>query len=371
MPPKRKRVKVPKSCHHPSQSSIDVPSRLKEEIKGLQDNRCWLCDCKAHKTLRPLQICHIYPQAISQRFSFEEAHKLGRIQLHNIHDRGNLLALCSICHWAFDCNHWTFIPEDTEHWRQRIELRPQIIQEYNSQRNIVYRRLLLVPDPYSEAFRDTYYKSAFTDKPTKVWPGEPGVVIMRPVPAYPQTPTAELRKTLGEFAALKELWLEYKGLCPEEKCPICQNSNEDDDENEGHGKEDDEEDDEEDGEEDDGEDDEEDDEEDDGDDSEDDNNKDEDGDNDLSSSGKTGKRSFKSQLDSAGQQPILQDFDTKKPIQANKRRKKPRNPDRDWMTSAPYDKSIPYSHRYGYTWAGSTSNELMQLWQAYRKPVEN
>ena len=69
MPLKRKRVKVPKSCHHPSQSSIDVPSRFKEEIKGLQDNRCWLCDCKAHETLRPLQICHIYPQAISQRFS--------------------------------------------------------------------------------------------------------------------------------------------------------------------------------------------------------------------------------------------------------------------------------------------------------------
>ena len=182
---------------------------------------------------------------------------------------------------------------------------------------------------------------------------------MRPVPAYPTTPTAELRKTLGEFAALKELWLDYEGLCPEEMCPICQNSNEDDDENEGHGKEDDGEDDEEDGDEDDGED------------SEDDNNKDEDGDNDLSSSGKTRKRSLKSQLDSAGQQPILQAFGTKKPIQANKRRKKPGNPDRDWMTSAPYDRSIPYSHRYGYTWAGSTSNELMQLWQTYRKPVEN
>jgi hypothetical protein len=43
--------------------------------------------------------------------------------------------------------------------------------------------------------------------------------------------------------------------------------------------------------------------------------------------------------------------------------------ERDWMTSTPYDESIPYSHRYGYTWAGSTSNELMQLWQAYRKPA--
>ena len=30
----------------------------------------------------------------------------------------------------------------------------------------------------------------------------------------------------------------------------------------------------------------------------------------------------------------------------------------DWMTTTPHDESIPYSHRYGYTWAGITSSGL-------------
>ena len=32
--------------------------------------------------------------------------------------------------------------------------------------------------------------------------------------------------------------------------------------------------------------------------------------------------------------------------------------DDDWMTTTPHDESIPYSHRYGYTWAGITSSGL-------------
>ena len=43
---------------------------------------------------------------------------------------------------------------------------------------------------------------------------------------------------------------------------------------------------------------------------------------------------------------------------------------RDWMTSTPYDESIPFSHCYRYTWAGSTLNELMAMWQAYRGPSD-
>ena len=274
-------------------------------------------------------------------------HKLGRTQLHNIHDRGNLVALCSICHFAFDNDEWTFIPEDTTNWTQRIEATPQIIQEYNSQRNIVFRRLLLIPDPDSKAFQDNHYKSAFTDSPTKIWPGEPGVVIVRPPPAPPPKPTAELRETLDGFRALQELWLAYESPCSEERCPICQSNNdgkqgkvddkdedEDDDGNEEDGKED------------------------------------EEGDEGISSSRKSGKRTFKRQPDSTGQQP-LQDSDIKKSSQVNKHRKKPNNTERDWMTSAPYDESVPYSHRYGYTWAGTTSNELMKLWQVYRKPAED
>ena len=292
-----------------------------------------------------------------------------------------------ICYTAFDSDEWTFIPEDTTNWTQRIKATPQIIQEYNSQRNIVFRRLLLLPNPDSEAFQDNHYKSAFTDSPTKIWPGEPGALIVRPLPAPPPNPTAELRKTLKDFDVLRELWLTYKGACLKEGCPICQSDNEDDNGNKEDGKEDgkegSKEDDEEDGEEDseedskeDGEEDseedgEEDSEEDDKEDGEEDSKEDEEGNKDFSSSRKSRKGISKRQLDSTGQQPPLQDFDTKKLFQANERRKKPKNTERDWMTSAPYDKSIPYSHRYGYTWAGSTSNELMELWQVYRKPVDN
>lgn len=39
------------------------------------------------------------------------------------------------------------------------------------------------------------------------------------------------------------------------------------------------------------------------------------------------------------------------------------------MTSAPYDKSVPITHHRGYTWAGMTSNKVMEMWQAYRKAV--
>lgn len=38
---------------NPSQSSVDVPLQIKEDIKRVQKNRCWLCDCKAQKSRDP------------------------------------------------------------------------------------------------------------------------------------------------------------------------------------------------------------------------------------------------------------------------------------------------------------------------------
>ena len=281
-------------------------------------------------------------------------HQLGRIQVHNIHDGGNLVALCSICHFAFDNDEWTFIPEDTKNWIERIEAAPQIIREYNSQRSIVFRRLLLAPDPDSKAFQDTHYKSAFTDNPTKTWPGEPGVVIVRPPTAPPPRPTAELRDTLNNFGALQQIWLAYERPCSDENCPICQSKSkweqgieDDKDDKDDEGSEEDE------------------DEDDNGD--EEDSEEDNEGNEDISSSRKSRKRTSKNQPDSTDQQSPLQDVDVKKSTQASKRRKTLKNTERDWMTSAPYDESVPYSHRYGYTWAGTTSNDLMKLWQVYRK----
>src|SRR3954469_15100648 len=70
MPAKRKKkTRVPLRSHHPSQSSIDVPAAVKALVKATQDKRCWLCNRKAHKRHRPLEICHIFPQAMSKRFN--------------------------------------------------------------------------------------------------------------------------------------------------------------------------------------------------------------------------------------------------------------------------------------------------------------
>ena len=234
---------------------------------------------------------------------------------------------------------------------------------------------MLAPDPDSMAFQDTHYKSAFTDNPTKIWPGEPGVVIVRPPPAPPPEPTAELQETLDNFGALQKIWLAYKSPCSKEDCPICQDKSDGE-----QGKEDDKDDKDDEGDDEDDEGDDEDDEGDDEDDEGDDEDDDEDDDRneedseedneaseDISSSRKSRKRISKKQPDSTGQQSPLQYVNEKKSTQASKHRKNLKNMERDWMTSAPYDESIPYSHRYGYTWAGTTSNELMKLWQVYWK----
>ena len=43
-----------------------------------------------------------------------------------------------------------------------------------------------------------------------------------------------------------------------------------------------------------------------------------------------------------------------------------RNRSSQQKTSTPYDRSIPYSHREGYTFAECTANDLMKMWQTYR-----
>ncbi|KAL9104014.1 MAG: hypothetical protein Q9163_000992 [Psora crenata] len=329
-------------------------------------------------------------------------HKSGRIQLYNIHDPANLVALCSICHFAFDNDEWTFIPEETTIWTQKIDITPQIIEEYNSQRNIVFRRLLLDPDPDSPAFQDTHYRSAFTNSPTKVWLGEPGVLIVRPPYAPPPEPTAELLKTLHDFRALQDLWLKYKNLCSQEECPICQtnddgkqgkedhpdNKEDDDSEDKADNKEDDREDDGENDEEDNEEDDEEDNKEDDEeyDEEDDDDTDDEMDDKEVEAKRKSiqALKQYK-KLNWTTSAPSDEEDDEedneedneeddgmddkeveakRKSIQALKQYKK-----LDWTNSTPYDESVPFSHRWGYSYANMTSNDLMKMWQAYRKPI--
>ena len=47
----------------------------------------------------------------------------------------------------------------------------------------------------------------------------------------------------------------------------------------------------------------------------------------------------------------------------NKTRQSPSKPKK----SALYDRSVPFSHREGYTLANTTANELMEWWQVYRR----
>src|ERR1700722_8583037 len=114
-------------------------------------------------------------------------HKFGHTQLKNIHDTANLMALCKICHSAFDNKEWTFLPTDITTWLQEAkaevergaevdgeaEIDGDFILRCNAQRDVEFRRWRLTNDPNSEASRDGSYASAFTDQPIKRWLGKP------------------------------------------------------------------------------------------------------------------------------------------------------------------------------------------------------
>jgi hypothetical protein len=361
MPATRKeKSRVPLRSHHPSQSSVDVPAVVKNQVKDSQGRKCWLCNQKARKSRRPLEICHIFPQANSKRYNFIMHHKSGRIQLDNIHDIANLVALCSICHFAFDLKEWTFLPEDMVTWVQDAEAEPErdFVQEINSRRTIKFRRWRLENDPDSEASRDDHFISAFTNVPIKIWPGEVGAVILSNI-AILATPETEADKDLieaiEEYDKLRKIWLHYKRPCSKQECSICSPKRDD--------KELDEEED------------------------------DDDSERDKGGRYNQKKRrvSPRERLDSAQNLsktfPKSHRYETRQSsaltanpsncsiratIRGYSRVSMPRhivqkeNGSSYHKKSALYDKSVPYSHREGYTFARTTANELMAIWQAYR-----
>jgi hypothetical protein len=270
---------------------------------------------------------------------------MGRILAHNIHDRDNLIALCTICHFAYDNDEWIIISEHITTWRQRLEATPRLVNEYRSQKGMLYRRLLLAPAGASTASGDPHYASAFVNRPTKEWGGEPGVLMVRPLD--PREADAALEKAVDDFQVVRTLWRRFVSPCVREDCAFCkgkdtakqrveEEEDDDDDEDggggirEGHGKDGDAGEREEDSEEEEEEEEEED---------------------RSSRQRKSLKRECRKQVNPC----------------AEKIRKKLRGP--DWENSAPYDESVPLSYRWGYTWANTTSNELMEMWQAQRRPV--
>jgi HNH endonuclease len=346
MGPKQRKSPRPPLSHHPSQSSVDVPVHVKNSVKAAQGNRCWLCNQKAHKRHRPLEIAHILPQASHQRIHFLNNHKSGRTQLSNIHDAANLMALCKICHYAFGSGEWTFLPRDLATWVQAAEADPEknFIPEWNSKRDIVFRRYRLVDDPDSEASRDKHFKSAFTNELFKVWPGEIGVAILGNQILTNLALPDELEDVDKEFTKLREIWKRYKSPCSNQECLICRPEG-DDNEDMNHM----------------------------------DRPEDNDNDNDGNEGGKggnyqkSGRRSLRNRLEKLSRPSRRYETRSHTISHANHSMRatthshspRIRNTSRrsKHNKSVLYDKSVPYSHREGYTWANTTANELMARWQ--------
>jgi hypothetical protein len=282
-------------------------------------------------------------------------HKFGRTQLENIHDAANLIALCKICHFALDNKEWTFLPIDITTWLQEAkaevngeaEIDGDFIPRCNAQRDVEFRRWRLIDDPDSEASRDRSYASAFTDEPIKRWLGEPGVAILGNA-AISETPMfpgmdEELRNALNTHMELLGIWCKYNRPCSKGDCRICNDGDDEDDD-------------------------------------------DDEGDNGQSDQ-KRRRMSRQGQQDGpskpppkshqtgqsstrklrSGNRSIRTTTPGRSKVSMPRHITRKRNRSSQRKTSALYDKSVPYSHREGYTFAMCTANDLMRMWQMYRK----
>src|SRR4051812_3196176 len=97
------------------------------------------------------------------------------------------------------------------------EIDGDFILRCNARRDVEFRRWRLIEDPDSEASRDGFYESAFTDEPIKRWLGEPGVAILGNA-AIAETPTLletdeELTNALDTYGELLRIWRNYKRPC--------------------------------------------------------------------------------------------------------------------------------------------------------------
>jgi hypothetical protein len=291
-------------------------------------------------------------------------HKFGRTQLENIHDAANMMALCKICHVAFDNKEWTFLPTNIATWLQEAKAEVDgeadtggdFILRCNAQRDVEFRRWRLIDDPDSAASRDGSYTSAFTNEPIKRWLGEPGVAILGNA-AISMTPTfpgmdKELENALDTYMELIWIWCKYNRPCSKGNCRICNGGD-------GEG---------------------------DGDDKGDEVDDEDDEGNYSQSDQKRRRMSRQRQQDGPSKPPPKShqtgQSSTRKLRSGNRSirittpgcskvstprhiiQKRNRNGQR--KRSALYDRSVPYSHREGYTFANCTANDLMRMWQIYR-----
>jgi HNH endonuclease len=251
---------------------------------------------------------------------FEAHHRAGRTSLTNIHDPSNLVALCNLCHTAFDNFEWTFFPDDMNALIAEAEAGGNFAEAINDRREIRFRRWRLITSSDFEASNDPHFLSAFTNEPTKVWTGEIGAVIIRNPPALesPQVET-ETADALEQYFRLHHIWRVYNHPCSQENCPLCRPKEKPDNLGEGEDQ--------------DGEKNQEDDE------------------NEQGPSRKKRRMA----------PPKPRKYETRQSVAAT-RTHNSSMPKKDiWEQSAPYDTSVPFSHRKGYTFYNTTANELIDM----------
>lgn len=276
-----------------------------------------------------------------------------------------MLALCKICHFAFDHGQWCFLPEQLAAWLQEIKASPQRILHYNTLEDVNWRRFLLQPDPQSAAFQDTYFRAAFSDIPVKHWPGEVGSVIIRNasilgVPLMAVEPAT--KNAVRDYRILLEIWIEYQSPCSLQDCRLCSPRTQEEanitSKDNGDIEEDEEEEEDKDGNDED----------------------DENGDDEDKDEKDTDKKmkNKKTLFGGHGKKPrTLGTAEKMRKVHVSRYGKKARLPskaktigkprrrpgqERDWLTTEPYDENVPYSHRYGYTYAHATSNDRIRYW---------
>jgi hypothetical protein len=273
------------------------------------------------------------------------------------------MALCKICHFDFDNKEWTFLPADITTWLQEAkaevdgeaEIDGDFILRCNARRDVEFRRWRLKDDPESEASQDGSYTSAFTNEPIKRLTGEPGVVILGNAGIF-ETPLfpgmdEEFTNALDTYTELLGIWRKYNRPCSKDDCRICKKGDDEGDEGDEN----------------------------------DEDNEDDKGDNGQSDQ-KRRRMSRQGQQDGPSKPPPKSHQtgqSSTRELRSGNRSIRTTTPGRSKVfmpryitrkrnrssqrkTSALYDKSVPYSHREGYTFAECTANDLMRIWQTYR-----
>lgn len=147
---------------------------------------------------------------------------MSHTNITNIHDKANLMALCALCHFAFDHEEWTFFPLDMTSWIKALKADSNLKSILNSRRDIGYQRILLLRNPRSKAYQDLYYRSAFANAPTQTWVGEPGVLILRNHSAMGlSTTNSQVLQIIETSMELYTLWKSYTNPCCVKDCELC------------------------------------------------------------------------------------------------------------------------------------------------------